>query len=249
MENLLKLKQKIVQNGNIPKHIALIMDGNGRWAKSCGKERVLGHKEGVGATRRVIDIANEVGVSFLTLYTFSKENWNRPEFEVNALMSLLVDTLVKEIDSLMEKNIKVQIIGAIEDLPEHARASMENAIAKTSQNEGMTLFIALSYSGRAEIVRAVNHIIKENKNSVIDEKTFSDYLYTGGVPDPELLIRTGGEFRVSNFLLWQIAYSEFFVMDKFWPEFKEEDLLLAIDSFQHRERRFGKTTEQIVNQK
>ena len=237
-------------NDSIPKHVAVIMDGNGRWAMNHGKDRVFGHKKGVGSARDIIEIANDIGVEYLTLYTFSKENWNRPEVEVNALMSLLVSTLFKEINSLMDKNVRVKIIGNIEDLPDKARNSMLDAIKVTSKNTGLTLFIAVSYSGRDEIVTAVKNIVKENiSTNKIDEKLLSNYLYTKNAPDPELVIRTGGEFRVSNFLLWQIAYSEIYVTDLFWPEFDKIQFLKAIDFFQTRERRFGKTTAQIKDSK
>jgi len=239
--------KKLAENINrIPKHIAVIMDGNGRWAVNHGEDRVFGHQKGVGSARDIIEIANDIGVEYLTLYTFSKENWNRPEVEVNALMSLLVSTLFKEINSLMDKNVKVKIIGNIEDLPDKARNSMEDAIKVTSKNTGLTLFIAVSYSGRDEIITAVKRIVDDNISaSKIDENLIKSYLYTSNAPDPELVIRTGGEFRVSNFLLWQIAYSEIYVTDVFWPEFNKYQFLKAIEFYQTRERRFGKTTEQL----
>lgn len=237
---------KIKERKNIPSHIAVIMDGNGRWAKKQNKNRVFGHNEGVNSARDIIESANDIGVKYLTLYTFSKENWNRPALEVNALMSLLVKTILDEIDSLNEKNILVKVIGNLDDLPKEAKQSMVDAIADTQKNTGMQLNIALSYSGRDEIVNAVNQILKEKKYDNIDENIFQDYLYTKNMPDPELLIRTGGEMRVSNFLLWQIAYTEMFVTETFWPDFSKKEFFEAVLSYQSRERRFGKTTEQII---
>lgn len=241
-----ELQKKVQISGNIPKHVAIIMDGNGRWAVKQGMNRVNGHVEGVNSVRDVLEISTDIGVEHLTIYVFSKENWNRPEFEVNSLMSLLVSTISKEIDSLMERNIKVQLIGEIKDLPDKARQSIVDIIAETGSNTGMTLQLAISYSGREEIVNAVNELLQSGKKN-ITEKEFSQYLYTSKIPDPELLIRTGGEFRVSNFLLWQIAYTEFYVTDILWPEFTKYDFLKAIDSYQNRERRFGKTSAQITN--
>ena len=243
LEDLLK---KVEENGKIPKHVAIIMDGNGRWAMKQGMNRVNGHVEGVNSVRDVLEISTDIGVKHLTIYVFSKENWNRPEFEVNSLMSLLVNTIAKEINSLMERNIRVQLIGEIQDLPEKAGQSIVNIIAETENNTGMTLQLAISYSGREEIINAVNSIIQSGKKDITEED-FSRYLYTAALPDPELLIRTGGEFRVSNFLLWQIAYTEFYITDTLWPEFTKFDFLQAIDSYQNRERRFGKTSAQITD--
>ncbi len=234
-----------VDKKQIPAHVAIIMDGNGRWAKKQGFNRVFGHKKGVTAAREIIDIANDLKIKNVTLYTFSKENWNRPAFEIKALMSLLVETITKETKALMEKKIKVNIIGNMEDLPKAAAKAMTSTIETTKNNEGMNLFIALSYSGRNEIIKAVNNILKSGKKEV-SEESFGDYLFTKNVPDPELIIRTGGEFRVSNFLLWQIAYSEFYVSDIFWPDFTKEDFVEAILDYQSRERRFGKTSEQVL---
>ncbi|NOR46252.1 MAG: isoprenyl transferase [Candidatus Delongbacteria bacterium] len=243
LEELLK---KVEENGKIPKHVAIIMDGNGRWAMKQGMNRVNGHVEGVNSVRDVLEISTDIGVQHLTIYVFSKENWNRPEFEVNSLMSLLVNTITKEINSLMERNIRVQLIGEIQDLPEKAGQSIIDIIAETENNTGMTLQLAISYSGREEIINAVNSIIKSGKKDITEED-FSKYLYTAEIPDPELLIRTGGEFRVSNFLLWQIAYTEFYITDTLWPEFSKYEFLQAIDSYQNRERRFGKTSAQITD--
>lgn len=243
LDDLLK---KVEENGKIPKHVAIIMDGNGRWAMKQGMNRVNGHVEGVNSVRDVLEISTDIGVEHLTIYVFSKENWNRPEFEVNSLMSLLVNTITKEITSLMERNIRVQLIGEIQDLPEKAGQSIIDIIAETENNTGMTLQLAISYSGREEIINAVNNIIKSGKKDITEEE-FSKYLYTAEIPDPELLIRTGGEFRVSNFLLWQIAYTEFYITDTLWPEFTKYDFLQAVDSYQNRERRFGKTSAQLTD--
>ncbi|HAQ62154.1 TPA: di-trans,poly-cis-decaprenylcistransferase [Candidatus Delongbacteria bacterium] len=232
----------------IPSHIAIIMDGNGRWAKQQGLNRVNGHNEGVNSARDAIEASVDLNVKYLTLYVFSKENWNRPEFEVNCLMALLVETIFKEIDSLMEKNVRVVPIGEIDDLPRDARKSLDDVIFKTKDNSGMTLFLAISYSGREEIVKAVNRIINDGIKN-IDENIFKTYLYAGSIPDPELMIRTGGDLRISNFLLWQCAYTELYISDKFWPDFRKEDFLAAIADYQKRERRFGKTSEQIRGEK
>ena len=232
----------------IPSHIAVIMDGNGRWAKKRGMERVHGHNEGVVSAREIIEASVELGVRYVTLYVFSKENWNRPEFEVNCLMALLVSTILKEIDSLMEKKIRVLPIGEINDLPDDARESLKEVVAKTSGNKGLTLMLAISYSGREEIISAVNKILSSGKRTV-SEDDFGTYLYAGGIPDPELLIRTGGEMRISNFLLWQTAYTEFYSTDVFWPDFRKKDFYNAIIDYQNRERRFGKISEQLEEEK
>ncbi len=239
-----------LKKNRLPRHIAIIMDGNGRWAELHGNERIQGHKHGVEAVRSVVEGAGEVGIEFLTLYAFSTENWERPKEEVNALMSLLVDAIIRETDNLNDKNVKMLAIGDIKSLPPDAQSELQSAINKTSSNTGLTLILALSYSGRWEIVEAVNKIIRDIQinritDNQIDDTLFEQYLSTAGIPDPELLIRTSGEYRVSNFLLWQIAYTEFFFTDKLWPDFRKEDLFGAIIDFQHRERRFGKTSEQI----
>lgn len=238
-------KATVLKNGNIPSHVAVIMDGNGRWAKKRGFERIFGHDKGVKSARETIEVSSDIGVKYLTLYTFSKENWNRPKYEVNALMSLLVKTIGKEISSLMEKNIKLKLIGKLSDLPDKAAKTMSSAMETTKNNTGMTLFIALSYSGRDEILTVVNKLIAEGVKKEITEKDIEKHLYTEQAPDPELLIRTGGEFRISNFLLWQIAYTEFYFLDVFWPDFTKKDFLEAIEFYQTRERRFGKITEQL----
>ncbi|MBN1970921.1 MAG: isoprenyl transferase [Candidatus Delongbacteria bacterium] len=230
----------------IPTHIAIIMDGNGRWAKKQGNLRTFGHVHGVDSVREILDAATEIDLKYLTLYTFSKENWNRPEFEVKALMSLLVETINKETVTLMNKNVKVKAIGRIEDLTDNARNTILNLEKITENNNGLHLNIAISYSGREEIIHAVKTII-DNNIIDINEDVFSSFLYTAGMPDPDLLIRTGGELRVSNFLLWQIAYSEIYVTEVLWPDFSKIDFLKAIEYYQSRERRFGKTSEQINN--
>ena len=230
----------------LPKHIAITMDGNGRWAKSKGKLRIFGHKNGVKAVRDTVEGAAEIGIEFLTLYAFSSENWNRPEKEVNALMTLLVSAINKETKTLMNNNIRLSTIGDINKLPSKAQKELQEAITKTKDNTRMTLVLALSYSGRGEIINAVQNIIKDGKKpEEINEDTFQQYLTTKSVPDPELLIRTSGEYRISNFLLWQIAYSELYFTNTLWPDFRRADLYKAILNYQNRERRFGKTTEQL----
>jgi undecaprenyl diphosphate synthase len=237
-----------IDKTNLPKHIAITMDGNGRWAKTKEKLRVFGHKNGVKAVRDTVEAAAEIGIEFLTLYAFSTENWNRPESEVNALMTLLVSAINKETKTLMDNNIRLSTIGDTESLPSKAKKELLQAIEKTKNNSRMTLVLALSYSGRWDIINAVNTIVKEdNVNRDITEEDFQQYLTTKSVPDPELLIRTSGEYRISNFLLWQIAYSELYFTDTLWPDFRKEDLEKAILDYQSRERRFGKTSEQIQN--
>ena len=231
---------------NLPKHIAITMDGNGRWAKSKGKLRIFGHKNGVKSVRDTVEGAAEIGIKFLTLYAFSNENWNRPEKEVNALMTLLVSAINKETKTLIDNDIKLSTIGDTNKLPSKAQKELEGAIIKTKDNTRMTLVLALSYSGRGEIINAVQNIIKDGKKpEEINEDMFQQYLTTKSVPDPELLIRTSGEYRISNFLLWQIAYSELYFTDTLWPDFRRADLYKAILNYQSRERRFGKTTEQL----
>ena len=222
------------------------MDGNGRWAKSKGKLRIFGHKNGVKSVRDTVEGAAEIGIEYLTLYAFSSENWSRPEREVNALMTLLVSAINKETKTLMDNNIRLSTIGDINKLPSKAQKELQEAIIKTKDNTRMTLVLALSYSGRGEIINAVQNIIKDGKKpEEINEDTFQQYLTTKSVPDPELLIRTSGEYRISNFLLWQIAYSELYFTETLWPDFRRADLYKAILNYQSRERRFGKTTEQL----
>ena len=235
-----------IDKTNLPKHIAITMDGNGRWAKSKGKLRLFGHKNGVKAVRDSVEAAAEIGIKFLTLYAFSIENWSRPNSEVNALMTLLVSAINKETKTLIDNNIKLITIGDTEGLPSKAQKELKEAIEKTKYNTRMTLVLALSYSGRWDILNATKNLIKDNispKN--VNEDIFQQYLTTKSVPDPELLIRTSGEYRISNFLLWQIAYSELYFTDTLWPDFRRKNLERAILDYQNRERRFGKTTDQL----
>lgn len=233
----------------LPKHVAIVMDGNGRWAYKQGEERVFGHQKGVDAVRKVSEAAAELGIQYLTLYTFSTENWNRPKEEVDALMHLFVETIEKEIPTLNKNNIKLEAIGNIESLPDENRKKLHNTIKKTKNNTGLTLVLALSYSGRWEIINAVNKLLKDknnqNSNRVVNDELFSKYMQTSGMPDPELFIRTSGEQRISNFLLWQIAYSELYFTPKLWPDFDKKDFYKAIIDYQKRERRFGLTSEQL----
>jgi|TARA_B110000967_G_scaffold9933_1_gene9931 undecaprenyl diphosphate synthase len=238
-------KEKIDTN-NLPKHIAITMDGNGRWAKTKGKFRIFGHKSGVKAVRDTVEGAAEIGIDYLTLYAFSTENWNRPKKEVDALMSLLVSTINKETKTLMDNNIKLTAIGDLNSLPKKCQEELQESIEKTKNNTRTTVILALSYSSRWEILNAIKQIVKEGiTEDQVNEDLFSQYLTTKGVPNPELLIRTSGEQRISNFLLWQIAYSELYFTDVLWPDFRREDLFEAIVKYQIRERRFGKTSEQI----
>ena len=231
---------------NLPKHIAITMDGNGRWAKTQGKFRVFGHENGVKAVRNTVEAAAELGIKYLTLYAFSTENWNRPKLEVDALMTLLISTISKETKTLMDNNIRLSAIGNLNDLPKKCQRELQEAIDKTKGNNRTTLILALSYSSKWEIINAIKQIVKDGiSEDDINEEMFSQYLTTKGVPNPELLIRTSGEQRISNFLLWQISYSELYFTEKLWPEFSKEDLYEAIFEFQQRERRFGKTSEQL----
>lgn len=239
-----------IDPNKIPRHIAVIMDGNGRWAKKKGAMRIFGHRNAVQAVREVIEGCGEFGVKFLTLYAFSTENWARPKEEVEGLMELLVNTLKKEIDSLMENQVKLITIGETSHLPEDCQKNLAWAINMTRNNTGLTTVLALSYSGRWEITQATKAMAEDVKAgklepSSVDEKTMEKYLQTAGMPDPELLIRTSGEMRVSNFLLWQMAYTELYITPTLWPDFRKENLYEAIWSYQQRERRFGKTSEQL----
>jgi undecaprenyl diphosphate synthase len=243
------LKSQIAKN-NIPNHIAIIMDGNGRWAKLKGKPRVFGHKNGVTSVKEVIEGCAEVGVNYLTLYAFSTENWNRPILEVKTLMALLVSSLKKELKTLQKNNIKLNTIGNIENLPEKAQIELTEVIEKTKNNSTLTLTLALSYGSREEIVNVIKNISKKvvnNQLSVeeINEKIINNHLYTFSLPDVDFMIRTSGEKRISNFLLWQIAYAELYFTDTLWPDFRKENLFNALLEYQKRERRFGKTSEQI----
>ena len=243
------LKDQIIKD-RLPEHIAIIMDGNGRWAKKYGKPRVFGHRNGVKAVREITEVAAELGVKYLTLYAFSMENWNRPIFEVNALMSLLVETLRIEINTLNKNNIRLNAIGDLTNLPKKTYSTLMEGVEKTKNNNRMTLNLALNYSGRWEIVEATKKIAEKLKSGEINEEEineelFSNHLLTKDIPDPELLIRTSGEYRLSNYLLWQIAYSELYFAPIYWPDFREEDFYKAVIDYQSRERRFGKTSEQM----
>jgi undecaprenyl diphosphate synthase len=234
----------------LPQHIAVIMDGNGRWAKEQGKNRIFGHTNGVNAVRETSEACAELGIKHLTMYAFSAENWNRPQIEVSALMTLLLKTINGELKTLMKNDIRLGAIGDIDALPKSVAKELREAIDKTAGGKRMELILALSYGGKNEILRAVKQIaLQVQKNEIglheITEELISNNLYTAGRPDPELLIRTSGEMRVSNFLLWQLAYAEFYFTDKFWPDFNKEELYKAIIDYQSRERRFGKTSEQI----
>ena len=243
-----ELREIIKKNANLPVHIAIIMDGNGRWAKQQSLPRFAGHREGINSVREITRICGEIGIKHLTLYTFSKENWARPQTEVSALMKLLLTSIRKEIKNLHENNVKLTTIGAFEDLPKSARKGIEEGIELTKNNTGLNLNLALSYGSRQEIVQAIQHIAKmvdsgKMKVDDINIEQFESLLYTNKIPDPDFLIRTGGEFRVSNFLLWQIAYTEIYVTDAYWPAFREKELLRAVLEFQSRERRYGKLAE------
>lgn len=243
------LIQKIDPN-KLPQHIAIIMDGNGRWAKQKGQNRIFGHRNALQAVRDAVEGCAEVGVKYLTLYAFSTENWNRPKFEVNALMDLLVSAIKDEVPTLNKNKIRLQAIGNIESLPTKSQKALKKAIEETSQNSHMTLILALSYSSRWELTKAVAEIGEkvekgELKASDINEEVIQKHLSTSTYPDPELMIRTSGEYRISNFLLWQLAYAELTFLSKLWPDFRKEDLFNSIIDFQQRERRFGKTSEQI----
>lgn len=244
----MNLKEQIVSE-RLPQHIAVIMDGNGRWAKGKGKFRIFGHQHGVTAVRETAEACAELGVKYLTLYAFSTENWSRPQAEVNALMDLLVKTIRKELPTLNKNNIKLDAIGHLESLPESCRNNLNEAIKETASNDGMTLVLALSYSAKWDITKAVKSIADDVysgklKSEDINDQLITKYLSTHNIPEPELLIRTSGELRISNFLLWEIAYSELYFTDILWPDFRRDDLYRAILDYQKRERRFGKTSEQ-----
>ena len=243
-------KKNDIIRERIPRHIAIIMDGNGRWAKKQGLARMFGHKQGVTTVHNITEAAAEIGIEYMTLYAFSTENWNRPKEEVDALMSLLVDTIAKETPTLMKNNVRLLTIGDVNRLPKVTRDKFLACIEQTSANTGLNLVLALSYSSRWEIIEAAKRIACEVKDGTIgiddiNEATISSHLTTNDIPDPDLLIRTSGEMRISNFLLWQIAYSELYFTPRLWPEFTVEDLYEAIADYQRRERRFGKTSEQI----
>jgi undecaprenyl diphosphate synthase len=234
----------------IPKHTAIIMDGNGRWAEQKGMPRIFGHQNGVTAVRKIVEAASKINIKYLTLFTFSLENWNRPTSEVDTLMGLLVQTLKDEFEDMFKNNIKLNAIGDLDSLPNEVREELYAIIESTKGNTGMTLTLALSYGGKQEIFKAVKEISEKVKNDIIcldnfDDSVINDHLYTSDLPDVDLLIRTSGEKRISNFLLWQIAYAELYFTDVYWPDFTEEDLEKAIVEYQNRERRFGKTSKQL----
>ena len=241
-----------IDKTRIPRHVAIIMDGNGRWAKKRGMIRSVGHENGVPTVHNITEVANDLGIEFLTLYTFSTENWNRPQMEVDALMHLVVTSIEKETPELIEKNVRLTTIGDMERVPEFARTRLQKCMADTAHCTGMELCLALSYSSRWEIVEAVRGIANEVaegklKPADIDDAVLSAHMLTAHMPDPDLLIRTAGDLRISNYLLWQIAYSELYFTPVLWPDFSKEDFLEAIIDFQSRERRFGKTSEQVIN--
>ena len=241
-----------IDKTNIPRHIAIIMDGNGRWAKSKGQERTFGHRNAISAVRNAIAACTKADVEYLTLYTFSTENWKRPEDEVTTLMTLLSESIIKESDELMSKDIRMHVIGEIDKLPELVQEQLMNIVEITKNNSKTNLVLALSYGSQREILNAVKKIaqdVKQGKINVedIDEKVFENHLYTKDFPPVDLLIRTSGEVRISNFLLWQIAYAELQFLDIYWPDFTEEDLFQCILNYQNKERRFGKTSEQVIN--
>ena len=245
-------QEELKKSGDIPGHIAIIMDGNGRWAKKRGLPRVAGHRRGVETVREIVEACAEIGVKYLTLYTFSTENWNRPKDEVSTLMRLLLKSLKDRLEELNKNDIKLTCIGNIDSLPTVVQKQLSEDIERTKNNKRMTLNLALSYSGRWELLKAVKEISQKAADGTlnpenISEKIISDHLTTKNMPEPELIIRTSGEFRVSNFLLWQIAYSEFVILDVYWPEFSKHHLYDAISQYQKRERRFGKVSEQIHN--
>jgi len=245
-----KLSKDKVLSGDLPRHIAIIMDGNGRWARGKSLPRIAGHKEGINSVREITRICGEIGIEYLTLFTFSTENWNRPPKEVSALMKLLFTTINLEIKKLNKENVRFSIIGDLKDLPEKTMKGLKNGVNLTRNNDGLTLTLALNYGSRQEIIGAIKLIVKKVDSGKIilediDEKLFSNSLYTSNMPDPDLLIRTSGEHRLSNFLLWQSAYTEIYMTEKYWPDFREADLFDAILDFQARERRFGKVSSQI----
>lgn len=248
-------KDKIIQDrikasGEIPKHIAIIMDGNGRWAKQLGESRIFGHRQGVNSVRDTVEACGQIGVKFLTLYTFSTENWKRPKNEVTVLMKLLIKALKDETDRLHQNNVRLIATGNLYKLPDRVHKELLDAMEKTKDNKLMTLNLALSYSGRWDIINATKKLMQDYKSGKVDiedinDNLFSEYLVTKNIPDPDLMIRTGGEYRISNFLLWQLAYTEIYIDSVFWPQFRREHLYKAIEEYQKRERRFGLVSEQL----
>jgi len=245
------LKQRILDNGNIPVHIAIIMDGNGRWAKARNLSRIKGHEEGINSVRAVVEASGELGIEILTLYTFSKENWQRPKAEISALWRLLIQTVRREVPELKKNNVRLNMIGVKEDLPRIVCEGVDYAINQLKDNTGLLVNLALSYSSRYEITQAVQKIARKAVNGEIipieiNEQTISDHLYTADLPDPDLVIRTSGEQRISNFLLWQIAYSELYISNILWPDFRKKEFYKTILAFQQRERRYGMVSEQVA---
>ena len=243
-----------LQKDRLPIHVAIIMDGNGRWAKARNKERIYGHHEGAKSAKEVVEAAVEVGIGYLTLYAFSSENWRRPKDEVDALMSLLVQGINDELNTMAELNVRLKVIGDLSKLDSEVKAAVENSIEQTKNNSGLTLIIALSYGSREEIIAATREIARKVKQGVlsyedIDKEVFEKHLYTADLPDPDLLIRTSGEQRISNFLLWQLSYTELYFTETLWPDFRKEQFYKALYNYQNRERRFGKTSEQLKETK
>lgn len=246
----MSIKDQLIKE-KLPSHVAVIMDGNGRWAKQRGNARVFGHQHGVAAVRETTEAAAELGIRYLTLYAFSTENWNRPKLEVEALMTLLVSTIASETKTLMKNNVRLNTIGDQMALPSSVRNKLASCVEQTSANDGLTLTLALSYSSRWEIVKVARDIANDVKNNIItpdsiNDELFSKYLTTRDMPDPELLIRTSGEYRISNFLLWQVAYAELYFCDTLWPDFRKENFYEALYDYQNRERRFGLTSDQVT---
>lgn len=246
-----KRKAALKKKGRLPQHVAVIMDGNGRWAKSRSLKRIDGHRAGIDTVRRIVRLAGEVGIGYLTLYTFSSENWARPLGEIRGLMKLLAETVEKEVPELMKNRVRLKTIGDISSLPKRNRDALYDALRVTSLNTGLTLVLALNYGGRDEIVRAVKKIADRIRSGKLEPDNISpdiitESLDTAGIPDPDLLIRTSGEYRLSNYLLWQLAYTELWITDVLWPDFSESDFLDALESYATRERRFGKTSQQIM---
>ncbi|MDR1563151.1 MAG: isoprenyl transferase [Dysgonamonadaceae bacterium] len=249
----MSLKENIDLN-RLPQHVAIIMDGNGRWAQQHGMSRMMGHSEGVVSVRRVVEAAGSIGVKYITVYTFSTENWNRPKEEIDSLMALIVTSIHRETQGLMTNNVHLSTIGDLSRLPDTTRTELENCMRETSGNTGVKLILALSYSSRWELTEAARSIARKTLDGTlqpedINEQTVARHLSNSDIPDPDLLIRTGGEYRISNYLLWQLAYAELYFTDTFWPAFREEEFYAAIIDFQSRQRRFGKTGEQIKEQK
>ncbi len=238
-----ELKNQIEQT-NIPNHVAVIMDGNGRWAKKQGIKRILGHQNGIKAVKNITECSTEIGINYLTLYVFSTENWGRPKYEVDSLMNLLVNTIKNELPSLKKNKIKLSIIGEVSGLPKTAQQKLKNAIDSTAENKQMELILALNYSGKWDLLQSINRLYEEKKYP-IKESDIKKYLSTSKIPDPDLLIRTSGEMRISNFFLWQMAYTELYFTDVLWPDFSKKNLYEAIISYQKRERRYGKISDKI----